>query len=477
MKVVFVDIPVYGHSLPEPHRTVHQLRRQASDLVVERVTGVPLPAQKTAFSRGLLLLASAFRQEEADVLYLHYSDETDDTLAAALKESDIVCMYVMTPTAPLCLRLAGVAKSLNPKAIIACGGPHLAFEYQRFLDTGLVDLVAPGVANPRRVAQVILTRTNRSGCSPVLTEVQAKNSGNTRLTEGEEEYCDYSLLPKPLSQYYFNLSTSNGCAYSCKFCSDGTRSLSLRSVDNLMAELHFLDSHLPAGSWVHFFDTIFTFPLERAQRICELLTNSTRNLVFSCDIKANHITCSLAEKLNQAKFRFVSIGFETAEDSALEVANKGNTFEDCCRTAEVVRSCCPTTALKAYWLFGLPNSSYQSARSDIEQIRLLLRNELVDVVGPKFFVPYPETVYFRRPEIYGLNIWSYDWATYDRFHIPPVSTPAGFTQDQLAQCLLQAERTVLEEYCSRLGISEEGLRRTAHIPRRYNGNLYTRAVP
>jgi radical SAM superfamily enzyme YgiQ (UPF0313 family) len=198
--------------------------------------------------------------------------------------------------------------------------------------------------------------------------------------------------------------------------------------------------------------------------------------VFSCDTKANHITPEIAAKLRAARFRFISIGFETADESSLRISGKGNTFNDCRRTAEILRSNSPGTALKAYWLFGLPGSERKTCERDIEQIRLLLQSQTVDLVGPKLFVPYPETPYFRMPELYGLSIWSQEWSCYDRFHLPPVSTPSCYTQDELAAFLKEAETTILNQYCSRLGTPVDRLRDLSHVPRRYNGDLYARAI-
>jgi radical SAM superfamily enzyme YgiQ (UPF0313 family) len=244
-----------------------------------------------------------------------------------------------------------------------------------------------------------------------------------------------------------------------------------------MEELVFLDRKLSLGSWVHFFDTIFTFPRERASRICDLLAQHTRNLYFSCDIKANHITPDLAAKLHNARFRFISMGFDTADNSPLRMSGKGNTFDDCQRSMKILRTHCPRTALKAYWLFGLPGSDSKTCETDVDLIQHLLRTRVVDIVGPKLFVPYPETPYYKTPEAYSLKIWSHEWSCYDRFHLPPVSTPSCYTQDELGAFLKAAEGKILSEYCGRLAMPEDRLRLTPHVPRRYNGDLYSRMIP
>jgi len=213
------------------------------------------------------------RIEGAGGEYLHYHDETTDSLASAFQRADVVCFYVMTPTADLCVRTAAAAKLANPRIKVAFGGPHLASQWQAILKTGVVDLVAPKPEDPRVLSRALL-HSSMSGGTAILggsgPPSMVGSHGLRMSGQGGEEYIDYSLLPKSLPEYYYNISSSNGCAYSCSFCSDGTRALRVRSIDNLMEELAFLDRNLPHGTWVHFFDTIFTFPRERASGICDL---------------------------------------------------------------------------------------------------------------------------------------------------------------------------------------------------------------
>jgi radical SAM superfamily enzyme YgiQ (UPF0313 family) len=234
---------------------------------------------------------------------------------------------------------------------------------------------------------------------------------------------------------------------------------------------------LPPHSWVHFFDSIFTIPRERAAIIAHRIASETSNLVFSCDIKAKHLNKELAGELRAARFRLISIGFETGNDTSLAIAQKGNKFEDCRETAKLIKDCIPDCAVKAYWLLGLPGSSPDSARRDIELIAELLQQRTVDIVGPKFLVPYPETPFFCEPERYGLKIRTQNWRLYDRFHVPPVCRPESFTQGQLTGALLKAEETIISRYCERLNCDSAQLLSNSTQAGGYNGELYWRLNP
>lgn len=482
MKFAFVDIATYTHELHKAHETIHRSRRLASDLISEKVTGVPLPFGKTSFSRGLLIFASWIKRLGGRVNYVHYCHETEVSLRSLFKESDVVCLYVMTPTAQICLNVAALAKDANPKVVVALGGPHVASQGFELLENEGIDFVCFDSNGVVSAAAALLDSKQLSNCPGIgyknlETGKIAINEIAENLETDNAELVDYGILPLPLNDYYLNLSASQGCAYSCSFCSDGTRRFRVRPVQDVMSEVLYLEDQLEEGAWIHFFDTIFTVPEARAHQLCDRLIESTRKLFFSCDIKANHITSDLARKLKSARFKFLSIGFETSDDDSLALNNKQNVFADCCATAELVKNSAPDCAVKAYWLLGLPGSSPSKAKKDIQQIEKLLDRRVVDIVGPKCFVPYPETVFFQRPEDFNLKIWTKDWNCYDRFHLPPVSTPSSFTRNQLAECLIEAERAVLMKYCQRLRMSISDVLHIKGLPKRYNGALYSRLIP
>lgn len=482
MKFAFVDIATYTHKLSQSHASIHRSRRLASDLISERITGVALPSAKTSFSRGLLILASWIKRLGANVRYVHYQNETENSLRRLFKQSDVVCLYVMTPTAGTCLKLAALAKGINPRVMVALGGPHVTSQARELLNSDAIDFVCYDSSNVATKAAALMDSAQCRNCpgigyrnletkKPTINEID-------RVHEAENtDLVDYEILPLPLSAYYFNISASQGCAYSCSFCSDGTRRLRTRPIDDVIAEVLFLENRLQEGAWVHFFDTIFTVPEPRAHQLCDLLIENTRKLSFSCDIKAKHISCELATKMRLARFRFVSIGFETSDDDSLILNNKQNDFADCCATAELIKSIAPDCAVKAYWLLGLPGTTPSKTKEDIHKIEQLLETRTVDIVGPKCFVPYPETVFFRRPEDFNLKIWTKNWDCYDRFHLPPASTPTAFTRNQLSRLLVDAERAVLGKYCQRLEMSVSEVTRNKGTPKRYNGELYSSLIP
>lgn len=476
MRLLFVDAAIYRHRLPEPIRTVDHLRRVAASLVVERRTKSPLPRGKVAFSRGLLIVASGARQLGHSVEYVHHIAETHTSLRQKLRSVDGVALYAMTPTIHACLGIARLAKKMNSSCRVSVGGPHSISRKAELLAMDCIDAVGDQFADlATNIAAV-------TGEEPAKSQILAvddlgwSNPPEQALNHGYTELVDYSVLPLSPDSYYYNISTSRGCAYSCRYCSDGIGSVNVRSLPDLYRELHILDTLMPNGSWVHFFDSIFTVPRRRALSILTWIATNTKNLIFSCDIKANHVDAEIARALHAARVRLISIGFETSSQQSLALAAKRNSIEDCWRTAALLRSHMPDCAIKAYWLLGLPGSSGLTMDSDLEMINRLLTQEVVDIVGPKFFVPYPETQFFAEPERFGLQIRSRNWALYDRFHTPPVCHPIGLSPGELESSLFKVERLILDAYCRKLGVREQELSAIEVPAAGYNGELYWRTV-
>ena len=225
MNVLFIDIAVYEHPLLPRHRTIHRLRRIASDEITERITHIPLAGGKIAIARGLLLLASAIRLQGGNVEYVHFSRETPESLSAALRRADALCLYSMTPTAPICLQLAESAKAVKEDMYVAIGGPHAESQAKELLDSRVVDFVCFGDTRPALLAQAILDLDSCGTCPGIAFRDRKGNIHVNPVSRDSErdaqESVDYNLLPYSLDQYYFNLSASQGCAYSCTFCSDG----------------------------------------------------------------------------------------------------------------------------------------------------------------------------------------------------------------------------------------------------------------
>jgi radical SAM superfamily enzyme YgiQ (UPF0313 family) len=221
LKFLFVDLAVYHHRLREPFRRTDHLRRVAATLVTQSVTQTILPSGKVAFSRGLLNIASLLKTAGASVAYHHFNEEPRDTLLQLAADSDVLCLYAMTPTIGKCLHLATDVKNTNPKCIVAIGGPHTTATRRELLETGVVDFVpSPGARAKDSIAE-LLNRIRH--LRPHQCDLSFPLAPESIPPRPYLDVIDYSILPHSPGAYYFNISTTSGCYYDCNFCSDGWR--------------------------------------------------------------------------------------------------------------------------------------------------------------------------------------------------------------------------------------------------------------
>jgi len=472
MKLLFISIPAYQMPLQSRHARWHLVRRLGQDAVTAKVCPIEYQAGKKSLCRGLWTLASQAHHSGHEIRWRDGESLDSQSLRADFRWADQLWLYAMTPTIDQCLNIAKEARKCNPNVEILLGGPHGSAMYKEILMYHPeIDVVCLGWQPAEEFMRYIEHPVSLPGCA-IRVQNKIRINGFSKKSDVYTERVNPAILQSSLEEYYANVSTSVGCAFSCSFCVDGSSQLYGRNLDDLCEELALYESSFPEAAPVHFFDTIFTLPKKRCLQICDLISQNTESTYFTCDIKAGTADRESLEALHRARFRFVAIGFETSIEGTLREVDKRQTFRQAVETARLVRKYMPSSAIKAYWLFGLPGTTKQTLQEDICAIEHLLKENIVDIVSPKLFVPYPGTVYHDSPEKFGLRIRTKNFAEYDRFRLPPVCYPNSVGPDILADALIRAEETVALSYAHRLGLSIEELSESAACPRRYNGSLY-----
>ncbi len=478
MQLVFVSIPTYLRRVASPDAPLRRARR-AGEALLFRQAGLYVDSLASrSLCRGLWALASACRRAGHEVTWIDAGDgllsspATQDRLARALATADQLWLYAMTPTFDDCLQLARTAKRCNPRLTVLMGGPHASACFPRILaEHPEISLVSTGFQPSDHLAATLSSLPDM----PATAHLDPR--GQLYCTPGPaephyREVVDPTLLERPIHEYHINISSTVGCSFSCNFCVDGEQPLRTRDLEDVMAELRDYDRRLPAGTVVHFFDTVFGLPRPHFARLAEFMATEIRSLQFSCDVKANAVTDELAQKLQRARVRFVSMGVETSAASVLQITRKQQDYSGCIAAAKTLRRQMPTAVIKGYWILGLPGTTPATAQQDLTAAQELLRSGTFDILSPKFFVPYPGTSYFTSPQAHGLALRTRDFREYDRFHTPPVCHPKALSSEALVQLLATYEGFLAQHYAQRLGTSVAALQTDALQNPRYNGPLY-----
>lgn len=472
MKLLFASIPTYQVGLCERQAYWHRLRRLGADRVFEAVTGVVPPTGRISLCRGLWLIASAAAQRGHECRWVDILPDNSEVDDEVFAWADQLWMYAVTPTFPMCCEMARRGKSIKRHLRVFIGGPHTRHLVPQCLaGHPEIDYVEAHATAPELLAESVELPAEMPGIAWRDDGQITVNA--SRPLKDYRERVDPSVLGRRLDEYYINTATSRGCCRSCSFCLDGQAPFSVRSLADVQEELFLLDRHVGKTGAVHFFDSsLWTIP-DRCIELCEFIATETSIAHFSCDLEARSVRKDVLMALSRARMRTVSIGFESCRDDVLSCVGKKGSFAERISIAREVRKRMPGTAIKAYWLLGLPGSTCESLRDELRVIKEVLDEGEVDLVSAKLFVPYPGTPFFSDPAAYGIQVDG-NFGHYDRFRLPPVCWPTAVGRDVLSDILIEAEKTVAECYATRLGISVTDLNGVGQKPKRYNGTLYVR---
>jgi radical SAM superfamily enzyme YgiQ (UPF0313 family) len=143
------------------------------------------------------------------------------------------------------------------------------------------------------------------------------------------------------------------------------------------------------------------------------------------------------------------MGFESVIDEILTISSKSITHAEQCEASETIRRVSDKLAIHAYMLTGLPGTTLDSLLNDAVNIRNLVKEDWVDIVGNKILVPYPGTPYYESARDYGIRIHTNAWSRYDRRSYPVYSLP-NLSQDELYLGYLMQEAVLTRAYLEKL---------------------------
>jgi anaerobic magnesium-protoporphyrin IX monomethyl ester cyclase len=451
--VALVDIPV----LPEELEPVVARRFAAQDRI-SMLFNVPKGRQRhrKQFSRGLLVLAAYLKHMRGhNVRYVTHEELTAEACHDAIRESDLVGIAGNNSAYfNVVKNTARLIKKQRSDVPVVLGGYHATAMNARVLDEcQAIDYVVHGEGEIPLLGLADGTPPDQiAGLTWREGEAVISSPAPMPVLQADLQIPDYSILPGDLNDYNFNIQTVRGCQYRCTFCANGYFWGTSRAtpLPQILDELSYLDSHLHNGTLVHFSDNILSADRGRAIRLLDGIIERNIRLVFSCDLKANHVDEILVRKLRDAGVVKISLGFEDADDMVLGRCNKGLLFQDNVNAAKVIKKH-SSILVEAYWIVGLPGSDHGSMRLNLDRIAYILRHGIVDVISSSLaFTPLPGTPMFDDCRRFGITILTRDWDRYLRNYSCPVYELDTLTRKELQSYFFRYEELILREYEARL---------------------------
>lgn len=207
-----------------------------------------------------------------------------------------------------------------------------------------------------------------------------------------------------LEKYIFHkekrlpIITSRGCPYRCVYCSvrlSMGQNFRPRSPENVIQELEYW--YEKGWKIFDFHDDCFTFDLERAKRICDLIVERGIKIKWYLGngIRVDRIDRELLSKMKRAGCAFVCYGVESGNNEVLRAIRKGITVEKARKAFEMTREAGIDQA--ANFIIGHPSETFEKAMETIKFAQSIPVNH----VNFYNLIPYPGTELFQYVEEHG----------------------------------------------------------------------------
>lgn len=255
---------------------------------------------------------------------------------------------------------------------------------------------------------------------------------------------DADELPMPAYHRWVNkpsrvrasIMTGRGCPFRCAFCHEGatTRTVRLRSVDNVLHELERLLDNEPDIRYVVFVDDTFTITPKRVKQFCEAIKKmrEKRDFVWFCEghVKLLHRWPEMMDDMASAGMIRLQTGIESGVQRVLDAYGKQTTIQT---IEEVVKYAYQAGLhqLAGFFITGGPfedQEIVQENKAFCERL-LELAPGMIEL-GPSPLMPYPGTVIASCPQKYGISLVDAQGTT--TFSDYPVTATAALTREQIA---------------------------------------------
>jgi radical SAM superfamily enzyme YgiQ (UPF0313 family) len=413
---------------------------------------------------GLSYLIAACKKEGyKDIKVFDQGLEKDDSRLFSLISSYNPDLIGVT-TFSFCYKYAKAVidgiKDKYPGVLLIAGGPHVSATKEHVLKTTKADFAMKSeceISFIKFLKELERTSRDLSSINNLIWR-----DGSIIIENRTEEYIkDLDSIPFPdyeafgierypsYNQHSMPLITSRGCPYGCNYCCIRLtmgRNFRARSAENVVAEMKYLNDTCQINHF-EINDDCFAFDAKRAERICDLITESRLNIRYELynGIRADNVSEQLLRKMKKSGCIFISYGCESGNQ---EIVNKyiGKNLD----LEKVVQAVNLTNKAgirnSVNFIIGHPGETYKRA-SETLKFAASLKTNFVNIYN---LIPYPGTELFgwiSKNAKFTMPVEDYLERVGSR-DFPPVFETKEFTKEERARALKKGyalyELTVLQ---------------------------------
>jgi anaerobic magnesium-protoporphyrin IX monomethyl ester cyclase len=308
---------------------------------------------------GILYCAGALKQGGVEVSILDQPAKgfsLDQTVSWVKKEApDIVGFSVLLSAAKEAPRIAERVKAENPNITVVFGSHHATFNAERILRKyPFVDIVVRGEGEHTSLEVARALEKHRS--LDKIEGITFRKNGEVISTPDRPLNKDVDSLPFPdrdlakveyvsaifgakiNTKKFTTILSSRGCPFNCSFC--GIRKFTRRawrprSVENVIAELHYLQSE--GYEQFLFADDNFTLDAKRVSKLCRSIKKEGMDIEWFADSRVDHVSYNMFREMVKTGCRCLFFGIESANQRILDYYKKGITPEQSAKAVNKAR--------------------------------------------------------------------------------------------------------------------------------------------
>ena len=308
------------------------------------------------------------------------------------------------------LKLARLAKEINPSCLVVFGGPHATHRWHDILSRNVsVDYVVLGEGEETfcELAESLLREQgNRPGS---VRGIAYRLSGSIATSPPREPLADVDALPAPAAFYdgFIGVDihrqlefivTSRGCPASCRFCSSPNfwgGALRFRSPQSIVDEIKFIRDRY---GLIYFSirDDTFTADRKRVVEFCRLLIQEKVYVLWNCQSRVNAVDEDILFWMKRAGCECVQFGVESGSVRVLRALGKSITPDQIRKAADLTRRA--GMYLSLYLMTGMPGETEDDLKETLALIDSVKASD--GQVSP--LVYYPGTSLFTDGVVSGI---------------------------------------------------------------------------
>ena len=363
---------------------------------------------------------------------------------------DIVCFSLAALTVRIAFKQMEIVKKHNPNSIIVAGGPEVTTLAESILPKSHVDFIIIGEGE--FVFPEFLEKYQNNQDWKSVPGLGYKEDGKMIINERELRD-DLDNIPFPawhlfdLKKYNRNISriklpimNARGCPHKCTFCTIPAVYVNYRyrSPKNVVDELEYMNKTFGTKEF-QILDDNFAFYHKRAIEICDEIIKRNLNIKWTIGqgLTAASLTRELAFKLKQAGCTLVSMGIESIHEDVLRKMKKPANIAI---IEKAVKYCKEAgIKIKAFFIIGLPGSTYQK---EIDSIEFFKKNK-IDLPRYSNAVPMPQTELYDWAKENSKPVIPIEQAHYEASHT--LGTQTTGKEYELANIVYETEDFSKEE--------------------------------